>query len=75
MIDWPSEKDRITARMKACKTIQQLHGVWIAELPAISALGDGDKPLWHQVVNLKEYLKAKLIDDPAMQSPPMDYGA
>jgi len=75
MTDWPAEKDRIAASMKRCKTIQQLHGVWIAEVPAIRALGDGDKALWHQVVNLKEYLKSKLIDDPAMQAPPMDYGA
>jgi len=71
MTDWAAEKDRIAASMKRCKTIQQLHGVWIAELPAIRALSDGDKALWYQVVNLKDYLKPKLVDDPAMQAPPM----
>lgn len=74
-MDWPAEKDRIAARMSGCKTIQQLHGVWVAEMPAIRALGDGDRALWHQIVNLKDYLKPKLIDDPAMQAPPLEDSA
>jgi len=72
MTDWPTEKDRIAARMEACKTVQQLRAVWVAEQSAIQSVRAGELALGIQIVNLKDYLKPGLLDDPAMQHPPID---
>lgn len=69
MTDWIAEKNRIAARMTACQTVQQLHAVWRQETKAIVALMDGDKALYAHIVNLKDYLKPDLMDDPAMCHP------
>lgn len=69
MTDWVSEKDRIAADMRACKTVQQLQEVWVAEQSAILALQAGDEALGAQIVNLKNWLKNGLINDPARQAP------
>lgn len=63
-----AEKERIADRMRACKTRQQLRDVWVAEQSAIAALRS-DSALYAQIVNLKEYLKPTLINDPARQAP------
>ena len=68
-MDWPAEKDRIAARMEACKTVQQLGVVWSDERDNIKALRAGDRALGIQIVNLKDYLKPTLMDDPTMGHP------
>ena len=68
-MDWPQEKARIADDMRACKTVQQLHAVWVAEWPAIRVLQARDAALGVQIVNLKDYLKPRLINDPARQAP------
>lgn len=68
-MDWIAEKDRIAARMEACKTQQQLRAVWMAEQDAIKALRAGDRALGIQIVNLKDWLKPQLLNDPLMGHP------
>ena len=68
-MDWPAEKNRISARMEACKTVQQLGVVWRDEQDKIKALRAGDSALGIQIIFLKEYLKPHLMDDPVMGHP------
>ena len=68
-MDWKAEKIRIAARLEACKTQQQLRTVWTGEQGAIKALRAGDRALGIQIVNLKDYLKPSLMNDPVMGHP------
>ena len=68
-MDWPAEKERIAGDMRACTTLQHLRDVWAAEQEAIATLREADTALGAQIINLKDYLKTNLIDDPARQAP------
>ena len=68
-MDWIAEKNRIAARLTACNTVQQLGLVWADEHDTIKALRAGDRALGIQVVNLKDYLKTQLMNDPTMSHP------
>ena len=68
-MDWPAEKNRISARMEACKTVQQLGVVWRDEQDNIKALRAGDRALGIQIENLKDWLKPQLMNDPTMGHP------
>jgi len=67
----PAEKERISKRMRACKTRQQLVDVCDQERDAFNAVARADKALGKQLANLKAYLMPTLLDDPARQAGPV----
>lgn len=62
--------ERIKSSLNNCKTQQQLAAVWKDETPTIHKIGSEDRGLGVQIYNLRDQLKAKLIDDTAHQAPP-----
>lgn len=73
--DATAATERLKGKLNKCTTIQQLQEAWKGELQAIKDVKDADAGLGAQLENLKDQLKGKLTDDPAMQAPPADENA